>query len=154
MGVIFNIDMPKACVEYDEETDERINCPIYRSCKYRDTLNANRKPLDCPLYEMDNEIRVGDEVFADSNENHIRYLVVGIKFSKYKDCLLYSCVGSNGDCSSIYYRKSELKKTGRHFPQISEVLEKMKELDRLDEIEKKKEEFSANVRSAGENERT
>lgn len=137
MSVILDIEMPKACAEFHEENNETTlkYCPIYRSCEHRDTINTNNKPLDCPLYEMDNEIRVGDEVL---NENHIRYVVTGIKHSNYEDCSLYLCVDSDGDCASIYYKKSELKKTGRNFPQISEVLKKMKELNRLEKIKKEK----------------
>lgn len=134
MSVILDIDMPKACTEYHKKPKEEwTECPIYKSCDKRDTLHVNRKPLNCPLYETDNEIRVGDEVF---NEDHTRYVVTGIKHYGYEDCSLYLCLDSDGDCSPIYYKESELKKSGRNFPQISEVLEKMKELDRLDEIEK------------------
>lgn len=67
----------------------------------------------------DDEIKVGDEVFLDSWGN-----VVIIRI----DCGRYDGLTANGKTiSTVPAPTRSLKKTGRHFPQIAEVLKQMQE---------------------------
>jgi hypothetical protein len=67
-------------------------------------------------YEQDAEIKVGDEVIATSG----KAVIVGINDDKDKVRYIYpdSTLGFDNICN--------LTKTGRHFPEIATVLEKMR----------------------------
>lgn len=69
------------------------------------------------INEHENRIEVGDEVKYRS--------VVGVVLELHDDNST-SVMRTNGNVSTIY-NKRELKKTGRHFPQIEELLQKMQE---------------------------
>ena len=66
------------------------------------------------------EIKVGDEVIVPNGK---RCVVTGFNRGDNKWIL---CIDENGDCGPNYHEKTDLKKTGRHFPQIEEVLKQMK----------------------------
>lgn len=66
------------------------------------------------------EIKVGDEVIVPNGK---RCVVTGFNGGDNKWIL---CIDENGDCGPNYHEKTDLKKTGRHFPQIEEVLKQMK----------------------------
>lgn len=70
--------------------------------------------------KAETEIKVGDEVIVPSGK---RCVVTGFNSGDNKWIL---CIDENGDCGPNYHEKTDLKKTGRHFPQIEEVLKQMK----------------------------
>lgn len=120
MSVKLDIDMPKACIEYHAENDERIYCPIYNSCKQRLTINLNGKPNNCPLRETDDEIKVGDEVTV----NGVKGIAVREPYAFGEDNEPFVLIWYGWHMSSN--RLKTVAPTGRHFPQIAEVLEQMK----------------------------
>lgn len=66
-----------------------------------------------------NEIKVGDEVIDKDGHKAIATYV-------YTDCKLCDVLWDDGSVTEDVY-KEEFSKTGRHFPEVVELLEKMKE---------------------------
>ena len=52
MVAIKDIEMPKACCEFNKETGEVSHCLLYDSCRKRDTIKVGVKPESCPLVEV------------------------------------------------------------------------------------------------------
>ncbi len=57
MIAIKGMEMPKYCLEVTTRpfySDEVVynHCPFYNICAYRETIEANVKPADCPLVEI------------------------------------------------------------------------------------------------------
>ena len=67
MVTINNIDMPKACTEYHEDTDSVLPCPLYNSCEYRSTVKTNYKPIECPL-EISSSDKADDKNLSESDD--------------------------------------------------------------------------------------
>lgn len=66
------------------------------------------------------EIRVGDEVIVPNGK---RCVVTGFNGSNNR---WHLCIDENGDCGPNYHEKTDLKKTGRHFPEMEEILKQLK----------------------------
>ena len=101
--------------EYEEKQKKCADCkyntkPAHSVCS--SCITGNRHD------PIDDVINIGDEVISRSN---YYYIVTGIK-----DDTAYCCVDDNGDVAPKYFEKTELKKTGRHFPQIEEVLKQIR----------------------------
>lgn len=68
--------------------------------------------------EAEQEIKVGDELISESGE---RTVIIDIEYKTWR-------VFNGYETTDIYdIQKTHWKKTGRHFPQISEVLKQMQE---------------------------
>lgn len=100
----------QTCVyfERDENEEPCVRCPRNFIDQYM------------PKQERDAEIRVGDEVEGD--EDGQRGVVIDSRFENSQVAVL------TGN-SKVYswWSKCAIHKTGRHFPEIAEVLQKMKE---------------------------
>ena len=115
-----NISVSEAIAKIKEYEKKQIK----KSCG---TCKKNNKCLSitgcCDEYEpkqTDDEIKVGDEVISDAFDDK------GIVTYITKDgvnCVSIILSGS----SMMKVKLSGLRKTGRHFPQIAEVLDQMKE---------------------------
>ena len=73
----------------------------------------------------ESEIRVGDEVRVGEEGRNAFSAVVHLVGDR-GDCMVYQCVSANGlhyTCTS----NDAIRKTGRHFPEITEVLKKLQE---------------------------
>lgn len=92
-----------------------------------ESMNASEVLEKIRAYEEEDEIKVGDEVII--NKNAISSFVPGTKaivitIDGCSNCS-YNVIVANGDTD--WLDKDEIHKTGRNFPEIVEVLKKLKE---------------------------
>lgn len=51
---IKDIDMPVGCCEWHEDDENSpVFCPLYDSCRKRETIRVNMRPNECPLVEIE-----------------------------------------------------------------------------------------------------
>lgn len=70
-----------------------------------------------------NDIVVGDELRVGTEGRNAYNVVVHLVGDR-GDCMVYQCISAGGHhhtCTS----NDDIRKTGRHFPQITELLEEM-----------------------------
>ena len=70
------------------------------------------------------EIRIGDEVEYEYGGEKIRFIVTGVKYSTaygFRQIMEYEDVSDVGEYCDV----DALQKTGRHFPEVAELLKKM-----------------------------
>lgn len=77
MVAIKDLEMPKACCEFNKETGEVSHCPFYNSCSKRDTIKVGVKPESCPLIEI--------------SQNKARWMAVRTQEGRYE--MTCSCCG-------------------------------------------------------------
>lgn len=78
------------------------------------------------LKEKEDVIRVGDEVEYECGGEKIRFIVTGVKDSTaygFRQLMEYDDVTDVGEYCDV----EDLRKTGRHFDEVAELLKKMKE---------------------------
>ena len=85
---------------------------------------AKLKAYEKEQQKIEQEIKVGDEVVEIGEENDIQGIVTGI-FPLFDN--VYLCYILWLDGSTYSMRNTELKKTGRHFPQVEKLLKAAKE---------------------------
>lgn len=86
----------------------------------RDVLrNHSASEVIVKIEEYENRIKVGDEVIDSNGMLEKRSVVVRVSGSV--------ITIMEGDGTVSRWEKEDFKKTGRHFPQIEEVLQKMQE---------------------------
>ena len=64
MVAIKDLEMPNGCCEFNKETGEMSHCPLYNSCKKRETVKVGVKPSSCPLVEVPDD-KVSDWIFVN-----------------------------------------------------------------------------------------
>ena len=72
--------------------------------------------------EKEEQIQVGDEV--ENTQTGVRFIVTHMWVNNHGE---KGVSGFNRDCSAFSTTIELIRKTGRHFPEIAEVLQKMKE---------------------------
>ena len=75
--------------------------------------------------QKENEIRVGDEIRVGEEYRNAFNVVVCLVGERQDGIEVYQCISKSG-MHFTYTSEDNVCKTGRHFPQISEVLEKIK----------------------------
>ena len=77
--------------------------------------------------EETDEIKVGDEVVIGEEGRNARIAVVHLVGNRNDGVTVYQCINSGGHHDTVSSDMENIHKTGRHFPQIEEVLNQMKE---------------------------
>lgn len=72
------------------------------------------------------EIKVGDEVIIGEEGRNARIAVVHLVGNRNDGVTVYQCINSGGHHDTVSSDAENIRKTGRHFPQIEEVLNQMK----------------------------
>lgn len=73
------------------------------------------------------EIKVGDEVMIGEEGRNARIAVVHLVGNRNDGVIVYQYINSSGHHDTVSSDMENIHKTGRHFPQIEEVLNQMKE---------------------------
>lgn len=73
------------------------------------------------------EIKVGDEVIIGEEGRNARVAVVHLVGNRNDGVTVYQCINSGGHHDTVSSDAENIRKTGRHFSQIEEVLNQMKE---------------------------
>ena len=76
--------------------------------------------------DEEDEIKVGDEIRVGEEYRNAFNVVVCLVGKRQDGIAVYQCISENG-MHFTYTSEYNVRKTGRHFPQISDVLNKMKE---------------------------
>ena len=117
-----DIKMPKRCGECPIAMrmsciPDVFYCPAIRQQITCEGHGENRHP-DCPLHPIDDEIRVGDEVYLVNDES-IKGVVIEQLLND-----SWTVFTENG-CTE-FLDKKEIRRTGRHFDEVEILLKKMR----------------------------
>ena len=85
---------------------------------------AEEKPF---LDNKTDEIKVGDEVIIGEEGRNARIAVVHLVGNRNDGVTVYQCINSGGHHDTVSSDVENIRKTGRHFSQIEEILNQMKE---------------------------
>ena len=107
--------------------DGEVRETLLHNCFFKDiieNISASEAIEKIRQYEQEKEeqIQVGDEV--ENTQTGVRFIVTHMWVNNHGE---KGVSGFNRDCSAFSTTIELIRKTGRHFPEIAEVLQKMKE---------------------------